>query len=72
MEQHLTRVQTILDYPDDSINVYTNGSALEGTINAGLCVRREYTEGPLKEIAFQGGDVCFNFDAEAYAIEAAI
>ena len=72
MEQHLTRVQTILDYPDDSIHVYTNGSALEGTTNAGLCVRTEYTKGPLKEIAFQGGNLCLNFDAEAYAIKAAI
>ena len=72
MEQHLTRVQTILDYPDDSINVYTNGSALEGTINACLCVRTEYTEGPLKEIAFQGGNLCFNYDAKAYAFKAAI
>ena len=27
---------------------------------------------PLKEIAFQGGNLCFNYDAEAYAIKAAI
>ena len=41
-------------------------------IHACLCVRTEYTESPLKEIAFQGGSLCLNFDAEAYAIKAAI
>ena len=72
LELHLTGVRTILDYPDDHIHVYTDGSAFKGTINAGLGVRIEYPEGSLEEIAFPCGNLCSNFDAEAYAIKAAI
>ena len=72
LELHLTGVRTILDYPDDHIHVYTDGSAFKGTINAGLGVRIEYPEGSLEEISFPCGNLCSNFDAEAYAIKAAI
>ena len=69
---HLTGMQTILDYPDDCIHVYTDGSAFKGTINAGLGVRVEYPGGSLEEIALPCGNLCSNFDAEAHAIKAAI
>ena len=72
LELHLTGVRTILDYPDDIIHVYTDGSAFKGTINAGLGARIEYPGGSLEEIALPCGNLCSNFDAEAYAIKAAI
>ena len=45
LELHLTGMQRILEYPEDYIHVYTDGSAFKGTINAGLCVRVEYPGG---------------------------
>ena len=72
VELHLTGVRTILDYPDNIIHVYTDGSAFKGTINAGLGARIEYPGGSLEEIAIPCGNLCSNFDAEALAIKAAI
>ena len=61
-----------MDYPDNWIHVYTDGSAFKGTINAGLGARIEYLDGSLEEIAMPCGTLCSNFDAEAHAMKSAI
>ena len=72
LELQLTGEQTIMDYPDNWIHVYTDGSAFKGTINAGLGARIEYPDGSLEEIAIPCGSLCSNFDAEAHAMKSAI
>ena len=69
---HMTGMQTILEYPDDWIHVYTDGSAMKGTRNAGYGARIEYPDKSFKEIANPCGTLCSNFDAETIAIESAL
>ena len=61
-----------MEYPDNWIHVYTDGSAFKGTVNAGLGARIEYPDGSLEEIAIPCGSLCSNFDAEAHAMISAI
>ena len=37
-------LQTVQEYPDNWIKVYTDGSAFKGTANAGYGVRIEHTD----------------------------
>ena len=60
-----------MEYPDNWIHMYTDGSAFKRTINAGLGTRIEYLDGSLKEIVIPCGPLCFNFDSEAHAIKSA-
>jgi len=65
-------LQTIQQYPDDCIHVYTDGSASQGTVNAGYGARIEFPDKSLEELSRPCGENCSNFEAEALAIKAAI
>ena len=68
----LEGLRTIQSYPDEWIHIYTDGSATNGTKNAGLGIRVEFADKTLKEISNPCGVLCSNFDAEAKAIETAL
>ena len=68
----LTGLQTIQDYPESWIHIYTDGSAMKGTVNAGLGARIEYPNQSYEEISNPCGSLCSNFEAEALAMKAAI
>ena len=72
MTMQMTGLQTIQNYPDDCIHIYTDGSAHKGTVNAGFGARIEFPDGSLEEIASPCGINCSNFEAEALAIESSI
>ena len=42
-------LKTVQEYPDNWTQVYTDGSAFKGTINAGYGVRIEYTDKTTEE-----------------------
>ena len=44
-------LQTIQMYPDDCIHVYTDGSASQGTVNAGYGARIEFPDKFLVELS---------------------
>ena len=64
----LTASATINDYPDEWIQIYTDGSATKGTSNAGYGSRVEFPDGSCNEIFNSCGTHCSNFDAESEAI----
>ena len=68
----LEGLKTIQSYPDEWIQIYTDGSATNGTKNGGLGIRVEFTDNSIKEISNPCGVLCSNFDAEAKAIETAL
>ena len=68
----LEGLRTIQSYPDEWIHIYTDGSATNGTKNAGLGIRVEMADKTIKEISNPCGVLCSNFDAEAKAIETAL
>ena len=72
LDLQMTGLQTISKYPDDCIHVYTDGSALKGTENAGYGARIEYPDKTLEELSHPCGTHCSNYEAEALAIKAAI
>ena len=72
IDLQMTGLQTISKYPDDCIHVYTDGSASQGTVNAGYGARIEFPDGSLEELSQPCGVNCSNFEAEALAIKAAI
>ena len=65
-------IKTILSYPENYIQIYTDGSADKGTTNAGYGARIEYVDQACEEISEPCGDLCSNYEAEAFAIEAAL
>ena len=65
-------LKTVQEYPDNWTQVYTDGSAFKGTINAGYGVRIEYTDKTTEEFFNPCGALCSNYKAEALAIEAPI
>ena len=54
------------------IHIYTDGSAMKGTINAGYGFRIEYPDGSLDELFNPCGAHCSNHEAEIIAIEASL
>ena len=68
----ITGLKTIQSYPDDCIHVYTDGSAMKGTVNAGYGAKINYPEETTEEISNPCGALCSNFEAETLAIEAAL
>ena len=72
LDLQMTGLQTISKYPDDCIHVYTDGSAFNGTENAGYGARIEYPDKTLEELSHPCGTHCSNYEAEALAIKAAI
>ena len=64
--------RTIMSYSDDSNKIYTDGSAFKGTINAGYGARIEYADNTYDEIYESCGAHCSNYEAEAFAINAAL
>ena len=72
VELNLIGIRTILAYPEQSVLVYTDGSADKRTINAGFGARIEYTDRSCDEISEPCGDCCSNYEAEALAISESI
>ena len=68
----ITGLETIQSYPDHWIHVYTDGSALKGTVNAGYGVKIFYPDEKPETISNPCGALCSNFEAETLAIEAAL
>ena len=64
--------KTIRSYPESYIQIYTDGSADMGTTKAGYGARIEYVDQACEEISEPCGDLCSNYEAEAFAIEAAL
>ena len=58
-------MQTILDYSDNWVQVYTDVSAFKGTVYTVFGARKEYQYGSFKEISTPCGAHCCIFDAEA-------
>ena len=46
----ITGLKTIQSFPDDCIHVYTDGSAMKGTVNAGYVAKIYYPEEISEEI----------------------
>ena len=72
VELMVAGLKTVQEYPDNWIQVYTDGSAFKGTMNAGYGVRIEYADKTSEEIFNPCGVFCSNYEAEALAIEAAV
>ena len=64
----LTAYQTIDQYPDDITSIYTDGSATNGTRNAGYGARVQFPDGTCRELSGSCGTFCTNYEAEAAAI----
>jgi len=67
-----TALKTIDQYPDNMVQVYTDGSALSGTRNAGYGARIQFPDKTCKELFGPCGEFCSNYEAEAAAIESAL
>ena len=61
-----------MSYSDDLNKIFTDGSAFKGTINAGYGARIEYADNSYEEIYEPCGAHCSNYEAEAFAINAAL
>ncbi|GFR60800.1 adenylosuccinate synthetase isozyme 1 [Elysia marginata] len=68
----ITAQKTLDTYPEHWIHVYTDGSAFKGTINGGYGVRIRYPDKTKEELSESCGSYCSNYEAEAFAIEAAV
>ncbi|GFR99150.1 hypothetical protein ElyMa_006367600 [Elysia marginata] len=70
----ITAQKTLDTYPEHWIHVYTDGSAFKGTINGGygVTVRIQYPDKTKEELSESCGSYCSNYEAEAFAIEAAV
>ena len=69
----VTAQRTIDTYPEDTwIHVYTDGSAKNGTTNAGYGARIQHPDDSLTELHSPCGSLCSNYDAEALAIQMSI
>ena len=65
-------IRTILSYPEDSNQIYTDGSASKGSKNAGCGARIEYSDKTCDELFEPCGVLCANYEAEALAIKHAL
>ena len=64
--------KTILSYPEEWTHIYTDGSAEEGTRNAGWGVWIKEPDGKTKELFGACGDNSTNYDAEISAMQHAL
>ena len=71
-ELNLYGNKTVMSYSDDLNKIFTDGSAFKGTINAGYGARIEYADNSCEEIYESCGAHCSNYEAEAFAINAAL
>ena len=65
-------LDTIASYPEDTIKVYVDGAAFKGALHAGYGVQIKYPDGTCNELCGPCGGACSIFEAETFAIEAAI
>ncbi|GFR99343.1 ribonuclease H [Elysia marginata] len=68
----ITAQKTLYTYPEHWIHVDTDDSASKGTINGGYGVRILYPDKTKEELNGSCGSNSSNYEAEAFAIEAAI
>ena len=71
VELNLIGNKTITTYTDFH-QIFTDGSAFKGTLNAGFGARIEYLDKECDEISEPCGVHCSNFEAEAFAMNSAI
>ena len=64
--------KTIEQYPENWIQVYTDGSAFKGTVNAGYGSRIQFPDKTCEELFDSCGAQRSNFEAEAEAIDASL
>ena len=67
-----TALATIDAYPEEWIHIYTDGSATNGTTNAGYGSRVQLPDGTTRELYNSCGKYSSNFEAEATAIIASL
>ena len=67
-----TALSTIDKYPDEWIHIYTDGSASQGTTNAGYGSRIQFPDQTCEEHFDSCGKFCSNYEAEAKAIETSL
>ena len=72
MELKKAAEKTTLSYPDEWIHIYTDGSAEEGTKNAGWGVWVKEPNGKTRDLFGACGDSCTNYDAEISALQHAL
>ena len=72
MDVRTAGMETIQSYQEYEVQVYTDGSATNGTSRAGYGARIEHHVGTCERIAEPCGVHCSNFEAEAMAIQSAI
>ena len=72
MDVRTAGMETIQSYQEYEVQVYTDGSATNGTSRAGYGARIEHHDGTCERIAEPCGVHCSNFEAEAMAIQSAI
>ena len=65
-------INTIMSYPDNIHQVYTDGSASKGTRNAGCGARIEFKDKTCDELAEPCGALCGNYEAEALGLQHAL
>ena len=63
---------TILDYPEHWIHIYTDGSAFKATINAGWGALICFPDGSNNKLHDACGTTCSNYEAELLGIQAAL
>ena len=64
----MTALATIDTYPEEWIRIYTDGSASDGTTNAGYGSYVQFPDGTKEELYSSCGKYCSNYEAEAIAI----
>ena len=67
-----TALETIDNYPTEWIHIYSDGSATEGTTNAGYGSLIQFPDGAFKELFDSCGKFSSNYEAEAVAITQSI
>ena len=67
-----TALETIDNYPTEWIHIYSDGSATEGTTNAGYGSLIQFPDGTSKELHDSCGKFSTNYEAEAVAINRSI
>ena len=63
-----TALETIGEYPTEWIHIYSDGSATEGTTNAGYGSFMQFPDGTFQELFDSCGKFSTNYEAEAIAI----
>ena len=72
MELKKAAEKTTLSYPDEWTHIYTDGSAEEGTKNAGWGLWVKEPNGKTRDLFGACGDSCSNYDAEIFAMQHAL